>query len=108
MTTKPLLTTLALAGALLAAGAARAQDAPSSGGQAIGGLFEALGLRKPIPPAPDFVRESRPERLDYKPLAPTPKPTAKKDAANLQAAGASLDRAAAQAKSRAARVKVPN
>ncbi len=97
-----------LAAALLTlAGAAGAQEAaPSTGGQLIGGVFEALGIRKPPPPAPDFVRESRPEQMDYKPF--TPRPEKRKTAADLQAAGAELERAAAENRRRAGRVKVPD
>ena len=97
-----------LAAALTLAGAAAAQEAPATGGQAIGGLFDALGFRKPPPPAPDFVRESRPDTMDYKPLAPTPPRSEKKSAAEMQAAGAALDRAIAENRRKAARVKVPN
>jgi hypothetical protein len=99
----------ALIAVLAFAGPAAAQEAaPSTGGQAIGSIFDAFGLRKPVPAAPDFVRESRPERLDYVPLSPAPEPTARKSAAELQAAGAALDRAAAENRRRAARVKIPN
>jgi hypothetical protein len=97
-----------IAAALALAASAAAQEAPSTGGQAIGGLFDAFGLRKPVPAAPDFVRESRPERLDYVPLAPAPQSDHKKSAAELQAAGAALDRTAAENRRRAARVKIPN
>lgn len=97
-----------LAAALALAGAAAAQEAPATGGQAIGGLFDALGFRKPPPPARDFVRESRPESMDYEPLAPTPPPSKKKTAAEMQAAGAALDRAIAENRRKAARVKTPN
>ncbi|WP_442755998.1 hypothetical protein ACNHKD_05000 [Methylocystis sp. JAN1] len=97
-----------IAAAFALAAPALAQEAPPTGGRAIGGLFDALGLRKPVPAAPDFVRESRPERLDYVPLAPTPQSDHKKSAAELQAAGAALDKAAAENKRRAARVKSPN
>jgi hypothetical protein len=90
-------------------GAAAAQQGPpSTGGAAIGALFDALGVRKPSPPAEDFVRDSRPAQLDYLPLAPTPEKTAPKTAAQLQAAGAALDRAGAEARRRAARVKIPD
>ena len=99
----------ALAVALAVASPAAAQDgAIATGGQAIGALFESLGLRKPPPAAPDFVRQSRPEKMDYAPLAPTPEKDGKQRAAQMQAAGSALDRAAAEARRRAARVKVPN
>lgn len=98
----------ALAAFALATPAAAQEGAPSTGGQAIGAVFDGLGLRKPVPAAPDFVRESRPGQLDYVPLSPTPEPTAKKSAAELQAAGATLDKAAAENRRRAARVKIPN
>ncbi len=101
---------LALIAAVLAvANAAAAQEAGiSTGGQAIGGLFDALGLRRPTSPAPDFVRESRPQKMDYVPLAPTPEKNGKQRATELQATSAALDRAAAQARRRAARVKTPD
>ncbi len=96
-----------LAALLTLAGAASAQEAaPATGGQLIGGVFDALGLRKPPPAAPDFVRESRPEQMDYQPF--TPRPEKRKTAAELQAAGAELERAAAENRRRAARVKVPD
>lgn len=100
---------LVIAAALAFAGAASAQErASATGGQAVGSLFEALGLRKPTPPAPDFVRQSRPAKMDYAPLTPTPEKDGKQRAAQMQAAGSALDRAAAEARRRAARVKVPN
>lgn len=103
----PIATTIALA--FLGATAA-AQEAPSTGGSAIGGLFEALGLRKPPPPAPDFVRESRPSpaQLDYEPMTPKPTSEPKKSAEALSATGPELERAAAEARRRASRVKTPN
>jgi hypothetical protein len=97
-----------IAAALALAAPAAAQEAPTTGGRTIGGLLDAIGLRKPVPAPPDFVRESRPERMDYVPLSPTPEKTAKQRAAELQAAGAALDKAAAENKRRAARVKTPN
>jgi hypothetical protein len=99
---------LPLAAAFLTlAGAAAAQEGPpSTGGELIGGMFDALGIRKPRPAAPDFVRESRPEHTDYVPLAP--RPEKRKTAAELQAAGAELDRAAAENRRRAGRVKTPD
>jgi hypothetical protein len=100
---------LVAAAALVVANAAAAQEAGiSSGGQAIGRLFEGLGLRRPPPPAPDFVRESRTKNMDYVPLTPTPEKNDKQRAAELRAAGAALERAAAQARQRAARVKAPD
>jgi opacity protein-like surface antigen len=96
---------IAAAGAALLATSALAQDAP---GQAIGGIVEGLGLRKPPPPAPDFVRESRPAQLDYAPMAPKPDQDPKKRAQALRASGADLDRAAAENRRRAARIKTPD
>lgn len=93
---------------LTAAGAASAQQpAPSTGGRLIGGVFDALGLRKQPAQEKDFVRESRPAEMDYVPLAPKP-PDHRKSAADLQAAGAELERAAAENRRRAARVKIPD
>jgi hypothetical protein len=100
---------LAVAAMLTVASPASAQEgALSSAGQAIGGVFDSLGLRKPPPPAPDFVRQSRPEKMDYVPFAPTPEKDGKKRAAEMQAAGATLDRAAVTARRRAARVNAPD
>lgn len=93
---------------LLLAGAAMAQEAPVTGGQAIGGLFDALGLRKQPPPAPDFVVNSRREGLDYAPLVPAPEKSRKRTPAEMQALGAELDRAIAANRRRAARVKIPD
>lgn len=99
--------------ALAAASQAAAQDAPSTAGGAIGNVFESLGLRKPPPTPPDFVRDSRPppEQLNYEPLKPKPETSAsdsKKSVQSLSTAGSDLERAAAEARRRASRVKVPN
>ncbi|MCQ4188300.1 hypothetical protein, partial [Methylocystis suflitae] len=70
--------------AVLAASAALAQEAPSSGGAFIGRLFDATGLRTPPPPAQDFVRDSRSEQLQYRAFDPTPvKDPKRKSAADL-------------------------
>ncbi|PPD41000.1 MAG: hypothetical protein CTY15_14200 [Methylocystis sp.] len=98
----------AILSTVILAGAAGAQEGPPTGGQAIGGLFDALGFLKPPPPAPDFVRESRPERLDYVPLAPRPETSRRRPAAEAQTVGAELDRAIAENRRKAARVKTPN
>jgi hypothetical protein len=107
MRTLTIATTTALA---FLATATAAQEAPATGGSAIGGLFEALGLRKPPPPAPDFVRESRPapDQLNYEPMKPKPASEPKKNVEQLSAAGPALERAAAEARRRASRVKSPN
>jgi hypothetical protein len=89
------------------AGAALAQE-PTTGGRAIGAIFDGLGLRKPPGPAPDFVTNSRPETLDYAPLAPAPEKAKKRSPSEMQAVGDELDRAIAQNRRRAARVKIPN
>ncbi|MGD9545376.1 MAG: hypothetical protein AB7F41_14135 [Methylocystis sp.] len=92
-----------------AAGAAGAQDAPSSGGAFIGRIFDATGLRTPPPQAADFVRNSRPDQLNYRPFDPTrPKNPRKKSAAELRAMGASLEAAAAENRRRAAAVARPD
>ncbi|HEY8126397.1 MAG TPA: hypothetical protein VIF88_13375 [Methylocystis sp.] len=92
-----------------AAGAALAQEAPSSGGAFIGRLFDATGLRTPPPPAQDFVRDSRSEQLDYRPFDPTPqKDPKRKSAADLRAMGAALEAAAAENRRRAGRVAAPD
>lgn len=101
---RPALTALFIA----LAGTAQAQQAaPTTGGALIGGVFDALGLRKQPTSQPDFVRESRPAQMDYVPLAPKPE-SHRKTAAELQSAGASLERAAAENRRRAARVKIPD
>lgn len=89
---------------------AAAQTAPSSPGSAIGTVFDALGLRKPPPETPDFVRESRPSpgQLDYEPMTPKPATDSKKSVQSLSTAGPRLESAAAEARRRASRVKVPN
>jgi len=93
---------------IFAAGAASAQQAaPSTGGRLIGGVFDALGLRKQPTQEKDFVRDSRPAEMDYVPLAPRPADH-RKSAAELQAAGAELERAAAENRRRGARVKIPD
>lgn len=93
----------------LAAGAALAQEAPSSGGEFIGRIFDATGLRTAPPQAADFVRESRPERMDYRPFDPTPKKDSKrKTAADLRALGADLEAAAAENRRKAAGVARPD
>ena len=93
----------------LAAGAALAQEAPSSGGAFIGRLFDATGLRTPPPPAQDFVRDSRSEQLHYRAFDPTPaKDPKRKSAADLRAMGAELEAAAAENRRRAGRVAAPD
>lgn len=93
----------------LAAGAALAQEAPASGGEFIGRLFDATGLRAPPRQAADFVRESRPDRLDYRPIEPTlPKDSRRKTAADLRAMGAGLAAASAENRRRAANVARPD
>lgn len=96
------------AGIALLVAPAAAQEAPSTIGKAIGNAVESLGIRKAAPEAPDFVRESRPADPDYTPMAPKPETDARARAQALGAAGASLDAAAAEARRRAGRVKVPN
>jgi hypothetical protein len=109
MNAKRLVQRLALVAAAAFAGAADAQEsAPATGGQAIGGLFESFGFRKAPPPAEDFVRETRPDRMDYVPLAPKPETNAKQSTDKLRAVGSELDRAIAENRRKAARVKIPN
>jgi len=93
--------------ALFASGAARAQQAPT-GGETIGRILDAVKLRAaPTPPA-DFVVNSRPERMDYAPLAPPPARTTPKTPADLDRLQAELAGAKARARARAARVKIPD
>lgn len=104
------LTRLAIVLIIVFAGhAALAQQAPASGGAFIGRLFDAAGLRAPPGQAADFVRESRPEHMDYRPFDPTPRKDPKrKTAADLRAMGAGLEAAAAENRRRAARVATPD
>lgn len=90
------------------AGAALAQEPPTTGGALIGRFWDAAGLRAPPPPTADFVRESRPAQSDYVPLAPPPEKAKKRTAAEMQALGASLDAAIAANRAKAARVKIPD
>lgn len=93
----------------LLAGAAAAQEAPSSGGELIGRLFDAAKLRNPPPPPADFVRDSRPQQMEYRSFDPTPARDAKrKSAAELRAVGAGLDAAIAENRRKAARIAVPD
>lgn len=93
----------------LAASAALAQEAPASGGEFIGRLFDASGLRAPPRQAADFVRDSRPERMEYRPFDLTPqKDPKRKTAADLRAVGAGLEAAAAENRRKAARVATPD
>lgn len=94
--------------ALCLAGAAGAQEAPATGGQLIGGVFDALGLRAKPAPAPDFVRNSRRDGLDYAPFSPAPPQSRRKTPAEMQALGAELDRALAENRRKAGRVKSPH
>jgi len=98
-----------LISALAAAAASAQEPPPASGGAFIGRLFDAAGLRTPPPQAPDFVRESRPEQLHYRPFDPTPpKDPKRKSAADLRAMGAGLEAAAAENRRRAAGVARPD
>ncbi|MFO1102668.1 MAG: hypothetical protein U1E20_07185 [Methylocystis sp.] len=93
----------------VAARAALAQETPASGGELIGRFFDAAGLRSPPRQAADFVRESRPEHMDYRPFDPTPqKDPKRKTAADLRAMGAGLEAAAAENRRKAARVATPD
>jgi hypothetical protein len=93
---------------IVIASATAAQETGSmTGGQIIGGVYDALGLRKQPANEQDFVRESRPASMDYVPLAPKPQDR-RKTAAELEASGAALERAAAENRRRAARVKIPD
>lgn len=93
---------------LVLAGAAAAQEAPATGGALIGRIFDATGLRHAPPPPSDFVRQSRPEQLDYVPLAPAAETKGRRSAADMQALGAELDTAIAANRAKAARVKTPD
>jgi hypothetical protein len=89
--------------------AAHAEDsAPSSVGEAIGRMFEGVGLRNSPPPSADFVTRSRPSQLDYAPFATQgsrpDKTKIREDSAALQK---ELEAAGAANRARAARVKRP-
>ncbi|MBM3578959.1 MAG: hypothetical protein FJX40_15240 [Alphaproteobacteria bacterium] len=93
----------------LAAQAALAQEAPASGGEFIGRLFDASGLRAPAPQAADFVRDSRPAHMEYRAFDPAPpKDPKRKTAADLRAMGAGLEAAAAENRRKAASVARPD
>lgn len=109
MTLARLAIALMFAFAAQAPQAALAQEAPASGGAFIGRLFEATGFRAPPGQAADFVRQSRPEQMDYRPFDPTPrKDPRRKSAADLRAMGAGLEAAAAENRRKAASVARPD
>jgi histone H1/5 len=98
-----------LAASILTLHGARAQEPPVTGGEAIGGVFDALSLR-PQPSAPaDFVVRSRPDArgLDYAPLTPVER-SRSNTPAELEAAQADMDAALARNRRAAARVKIPD
>jgi len=100
-----------LGAALLAPAFASAQEAPSTGGETIGRVFDALGLRSEPKPAPDFIQRARPDpqSLDYMPFSPPDSGRAKpKTPAQLDAMGADLNQALARNRAAAARVKTPD
>jgi len=97
-----------LAASCLTLHGARAQE-PVTGGEAIGGVLDALSLRsQPSAPA-DFVLRSRPDArgLDYAPLTPVER-SRSKTPAELEAAQADMDAALARNRRAAARVKIPD
>jgi hypothetical protein len=108
---RPLLALGLMAAALLAPACAGAQEAPSTGGETIGRVFDALGLRSEPKPAPDFIQKARPDpqSLDYQPFSPPDSERARaKTPAQLDAMGADLNRSLARNRAAAARVKIPD
>jgi hypothetical protein len=101
---------LLLAVALAPPGAAPAQEAPASVGEAVGNFLDATKLRVAPPDAADFVKQSRPDKLDYAPLSPGKEqgPPTKKTGAELDAIGEDLSAALSRNKRAAARVAVPD
>jgi hypothetical protein len=97
-----------LAASCLSLHGARAQE-PVTGGEAIGGVFDALSLRPQPPPPADFVVQSRPDArgLNYAPLSPVERSRGKTPA-ELEAAQADMDAALARNRRAAARVKIPD
>jgi hypothetical protein len=81
----------------------------SSPGEAIGRIFDGVGLRRAPETPPDFVVNSRRNNMDYAPLsiAEPPERTPKKTPAEVEAMGADLMRAAAENQQKAARIKIP-
>jgi len=102
--------TAAIALAVASVALSRSAQAQSVG-ESIGGAVDALHLRTTPPPAADFVQKSRPnpETLDYRPLAPTAKPSPKRRTPEqLDALGGELERARERNLRSAARVKIPD
>ncbi len=99
---------LALAAFCMTAPPLSAQEGLPTPGEAIGRVFDAVGLRNAPPPAPDFVVKSRGAPLDYKPLQPTDRENHRKPAAELQSIEADMANAAARNKAAASRVAVPD
>jgi len=95
---------------LLSVAAADAQEAPppQTGGETIGRIFDALGVRAPVKEPQDFVVRSRPVEPGYSALPQGGTPPADKTRSALESAATELDRAAIAAKGRAARVAVPD
>jgi hypothetical protein len=102
------LSAAALTLAVITVGGASFAQETTMAGQAAGGIVDALGLRSPPEQAPDFVKDSRRDGLDYVPLAPVPEKTERKIPEEMQAVGEELDRAMAHNRRKAARVKIPN
>jgi histone H1/5 len=98
-----------LAAAFMAPADRTLAEEPSTVGGAIGKAFDALNLRREPPPPADFVIDSRPDRLDYTPLAApgSERRTKKKSPAELGRLEDELRAAAAANQRRAARVKTP-
>jgi len=96
--------------ALIAAPALAQEAQPSTGGALIGRLFNSLSPRHaPDGETADFVRQSRPGVLKYRPFDPTPdKVDRRKTAAEMQRISTQLEAAAAANRQKAARVKVPH
>lgn len=97
--------------ALLLATPAFAQDAeePSTGGAFIGRIYRSIMPSAPETPTADFVRQSRPGELDYRPFDPTAdRSNRRKPAEEMARVTARLEAAAAANRRKAARVKIPD
>ncbi len=105
-----ILLLLALANPMLAPPALGQQAAaPETGGSTIRRLYDSLKPQAPEPRTADFVRQSRPGELQYRPFDPTPEKVDKrKTAEEMQRASSQLEAAAAANRRKAARVKIPN
>lgn len=96
--------------ALLFAAPALAQEAePSTPGGFFSGIAREILPHSPETPTADFVRQSRPADMDYRPFDPTADRTdRRKTAEEMARVTRELEAAAAANRQKAARVKIPN